>query len=98
MERLQVAADGHVGNTEIADEVGHAYGSILPDTVKDEGLALSRKHQATLTEPCLRTALDPSSLVCRPHRDCRATDRKSTYPNNAGRQPSMSLDMPGADT
>jgi len=59
MEDLQVAADGHVGDTEIADEVGHAHGSVLPDTVKDEGLALSRKHQATLTEPSLRIALDP---------------------------------------
>ena len=97
MEDLQVAADGHVGDTEIADEVGHTYGSVLPDTVKDEGLALSRKHQATLTEPCRRIALDPRRSWVDPTEIAAQPTESQRIQTMQNKKPAQVLDMAGAD-
>ena len=48
VEDLEVAADGHVRDAELAHEVGDADRAVLADAVEDEGLALTREHQATL--------------------------------------------------
>jgi hypothetical protein len=46
VERLQVAADGHVGHTEQADEIRDPHGTFVADPVEDQGLALpgQRRH------------------------------------------------------
>ena len=47
VEDLEVAPDGHVGDAELADEVGDPDRAVLADAVEDECLALAREHQAT---------------------------------------------------
>ena len=80
VEDLEVAADGHVGDAELAHEVGDADRAVLADAIEDECLALAREHQ--------RPALERSTAASghRPppsdRTDCRATDRKSTYSHN----------------
>ena len=79
VEDLEVAADGHVRDAELAHEIGDADRAVLADAVEDEGLALAREHQRThlaTTEPSVdaQLATSPSDST-----DCRPTDRKSTY-------------------
>ncbi len=42
VELLEVAADGHVGDAELADQVGDAHAAISADPLEDERLALAR--------------------------------------------------------
>ena len=46
VEDLEVAADGHVGHAELADQVGDADGPVLADALEDEGLTLPGEHHA----------------------------------------------------
>jgi len=42
-ESFKVAADRHVRNVEVADEVRDADAAVLPDPLEDIGLTLSRE-------------------------------------------------------
>ena len=46
-QRLQVAADGHVGDAELGDEVADPYAAGRPDPVEDRRLTLLGEHQVT---------------------------------------------------
>jgi hypothetical protein len=43
MKPFEVAADRHVRNVEVADEVRDADAAVLPDPLEDIGLTLSRE-------------------------------------------------------
>ena len=45
VEDLEVATDGHVGDAELAHEVGDPDRAVLADAIEDECLALTREHQ-----------------------------------------------------
>jgi hypothetical protein len=45
IEDLEIAADGHVGDAELAHKVCHTDRAVLSDTIKDECLALPGEHQ-----------------------------------------------------
>ncbi len=64
MQDLEIAADGHIGDTEGADQVCNANRAFLADPIQDERLALPRKHQHARCRSfrCLVTA-GPSSLI-----------------------------------
>ena len=61
VEDLEVAADGHVGHAELADEVGDPDRAVLADAIEDERLALARKHQAAPSIDPTRHAGHPRS-------------------------------------
>ena len=48
VEDLEVAPDGHVGDAELAHEVGHADRAVLAHAIEDERLPLPSEHQCTL--------------------------------------------------
>ena len=48
VEDLEVAPDGHVGDAELAHEVGDPDRAVLAHAVEDEGLALTGEHQRSL--------------------------------------------------
>jgi hypothetical protein len=47
VQDLEVATDRHVGHAELADQVRHPHATVLPDALQDQGLALTRQHDAT---------------------------------------------------
>ena len=65
IEDLEIAANGHVGDAELAHEVGHTDRAVFAHTIEDECLALPGEHLSR-TSPS-----DPT--------DCRRIHRKSTY-------------------
>ena len=75
VEDLEVAADGHVGDAELAHEVGDADRAVLADPVEDERLALTREHQATL-RMIDATGFDTRRPPPSDPTDCRPTRQK----------------------
>ena len=47
IEDLEIAANGHVGDAELAHEVGHTDRAVFADAIEDECLALPGEHQST---------------------------------------------------
>ncbi len=62
VEDLEVAANGHVGDAELAHEVGDADRAVLADAIEDECLALAREHQATRLMPTRPSCSIPNDL------------------------------------
>ena len=78
VEDLEVATDGHVGDAELAHEVGDPDRAVLADAIEDEGLALSGEHQRTARRSAGAVRrCSPASPSCRT-KIAAPSDRKST--------------------
>ena len=51
VEDLEVAADGHVGDAELAHEIGDLDGPVLADALEDLCLPLARQHHVPFMDP-----------------------------------------------